>query len=219
MSKSNNRVVETSDGSSSIYVPELDEHYHSKHGALRESMHVFIEAGLKATSSESVKALEMGFGTGLNAWLTAIHTNKPVEYHSIEKYPVELDLIQQLNYTAGYSSSENELFKQIHQAEWNVLEEINPGFQLKKIQGDFYSAPIDSDYNLIYWDVFGHRVQPHLWEKELFERIYSNMQSGGVLVTYSSKGVVRRTLIEIGFEVEKLKGPPGKREMIRAWKR
>lgn len=219
MSKSNNRVVETSDGSSSIYVPELDEHYHSKHGALRESMHVFIEAGLKAVSSESVKVLEMGFGTGLNAWLTAIHANKPVEFHSIEKYPVELDLIQQLNYTDGYSSSEKDLFERIHQKEWNVLEEINLDFHLKKIQGDFYSAPIDSDYNLIYWDVFGHRVQPHLWEKELFERVYSNMQSGGVLVTYSSKGVVRRTLIEIGFEVEKLKGPPGKREMLRAWKR
>ena len=219
MSKSNNRVVETSDGSSSIYVPELDEHYHSKHGALRESEHVFIEAGLKAVPSESVKVLEMGFGTGLNAWLTAIHTNKPVEYHSIEKYPVELDLIRQLNYTDGCSRSEKELFKHIHQAEWNVLEEINSDFQLKKIQGDFYTAPIDSDYNLIYWDVFGHRVQPHLWEKELFEHVYSNMQSGGVLVTYSSKGVVRRTLIEIGFEVEKLKGPPGKREMLRAWKK
>ena len=217
-----NQHIATKDGSSTLYVPELDETYHSRHGAIQESTHVFIQAGLKHCEAqhESLKILELGFGTGLNAWLTALYCTQPVKFHSIEKYPVEIADALALNYPDQLAVETGQaLFEQITQAEWEKPVQISSRFELLKIQSDFRSAELDKDYDLVYWDVFGYRAQPHLWQADLFGKVFDAMKAGGCLVTYSSKGVVRRTMEEVGFEVEKLDGPPGKREMVRAWKK
>jgi tRNA U34 5-methylaminomethyl-2-thiouridine-forming methyltransferase MnmC len=220
--KQENQRIATKDGSHTLYVPELDETYHSRHGAIQESMHVFIEAGLKhlEPTHTQLSILELGFGTGLNAWLTAVHATKPVYFHSIEKYPVSLEDALSLNYPDEYRVENGEaFFKAITTANWEETVSISANFKLHKTQGDFRTASLQPSYDLIYWDVFGFRAQPDLWEAPLFQRIYEALKLNGCLVTYSSKGVVRRTMEAVGFEVEKLAGPPGKREMVRAWKR
>jgi len=220
--KQGNQHIATKDGSSTLYVPELDETYHSRHGAIQESMHVFIKAGLQYCEAhhDSLKILELGFGTGLNVWLTASHCTKPVKFHSIEKYPVAIADALALNYPDQLDSEAgHEYFELITKAAWEESIGISPLFELHKTKADFRLAHLATDYDLVYWDVFGYRAQPHLWQADLFGKVFASMKKGGCLVTYSSKGVVRRTMEEVGFEVEKLDGPPGKREMVRAWKR
>ncbi len=217
----------TKDGSKTLYIKELNENYHSLHGALQEAQHVFIDNGIKQLDFSEIHILELGFGTGLNVLVTIDEFLKNSRYESInyitlEKYPVIEDEILDLDYGSLFDNkSIAEFNKKIHQAPWETKTEILPGFYLTKIQTDFFElGTLEMPaINLVYFDCFGARVQPDLWEKSLFELVADKMANGGLLTTYSSKGSVRRILQELGFEVEKKPGPPGKREMINARKK
>lgn len=210
----------TDDGSATLYVRELDEHYHSVKGALTESEHIFRDcAFLYRSKGEKLRVLEIGFGTGLNAVVTAMvaDSEHPVHYISIEKYPVEADTLSQLKYG---EIVENELYNDIINAEWDREVEITPFFTLEKIEGDYLLDSLPSNIDVIYFDAFAPEKQPEMWSREAFERLYAIANNGAVLTTYCSKGVIRRMLMDIGFEVERIAGPPnGKREILRAIKR
>ncbi|WP_075591635.1 tRNA (5-methylaminomethyl-2-thiouridine)(34)-methyltransferase MnmD [Labilibacter marinus] len=217
MSKAEIKI--SKDGSHTLFVPELNEHYHSTNGAIQESLHVFIEAGLKHLNLDKINILEFGFGTGLNAFLTAIHKgDKEIHYHSMEKYPIESSTIKELNYGDIVDPNKKELFQQLHQVSWEEEHKLEYNFSLKKQQCDFKDVVLEPKYNLIYFDAFAPEIQPKLWSKEIFEKAYKSLVSGGVLTTYCAKGVVRRTMQEVGFTVERLQGPPGKRQIMRAIK-
>lgn len=214
----------TSDGSHTIYLPELDETYHSVHGAIQEAKHVFIESGLNYFNDrERVNILEIGFGTGLNTYLTlldSINSSKMINYTGIEAFPLFIETIEKLNYLSELDSSdkEREFFFNIHQAEWNQPNSINSNFMLTKIEAKIQEFNSDRKYDLIYFDAFGPRVQPEMWEKDILTKMYNVLNPSGILVTYCAKGSVKRGLRKVGFEVESLPGPPGKREMTRATK-
>lgn len=217
-------VKTTSDGSKTLFISNLNEGYHSHHGALQEAEHVFIENGIKNVSDYDINILELGFGTGLNAMVTINEYLKnpswgTLHYFTLEKYPVTLQEIEQLSYAELFTMEQaEEILQKLHACEWNVAQEIVPGFTLTKFHCDFYSLKDLSlpPINLVYYDCFGARVQPDLWEKPLFEQVKDKMALGGLLTTYSSKGSVRRILKALQFEVTKLEGPKGKREMINA---
>ena len=217
-------IKTTSDGSKTLYINDLNENYHSHHGALNEAKHVFIENGLKLVNNYEINILELGFGTGLNVLVTFDEylkndKNHVIHYFTLEKYPVTNEEIEALDYAHLFERPEvQELYQKMHAAEWNVLQEISPNFYLKKIETDFFNLEkMDlPKIDLVYFDCFGARVQPDLWEKPLFEMVAKKMNKNGLLTTYSSKGSVRRILKELGFLVEKKPGPPGKREMINA---
>lgn len=220
------RIVTTSDGSSSLYLEEWDEHYHSHHGALAEARHVFIRHGLQfvmeTKEPSSVALLEIGFGTGLNALLSALFAQQnllTINYTGVEAFPVRREEWQSLNYPEllqkeGDSAS---LFENLHESSWSQPNTITPVFILEKRNQDFRDICDERQFDLIYFDAFGARVQPELWERPVFDRMYKALKPGGILVTYASKGSVRRAMQASGFTVEKLPGPPGKREMVRAW--
>ncbi|MGS0747553.1 tRNA (5-methylaminomethyl-2-thiouridine)(34)-methyltransferase MnmD [Halpernia sp. GG3] len=216
-------IIVTNDGAKTLYIRELNESYHSTHGALQEAKHVFIENGLKKINSYDINILELGFGTGLNLLATIndflkTDKNHRINYHTLEKYPVNTNEILELAYFNLFEVKLESIFNRIHSCEWNEKIELIPNFFFKKIKDDFHNLeriklpPI----NLVYFDCFGSRVQPDLWEIDLLKKIKNKMTSGGLLTTYSSKGSFRRALKELDFEVEKLQGPPGKREMINA---
>jgi len=218
-------VVNTADGSHTVSIPEMNVTYHSRHGAIRESMHVFIGAGLRYLSGrlgrpyrlEPVRLFEMGFGTGLNAFLTAIEAEKEkikIYYTAVEQYPLTLEEAGQLNYseTLGHK----ELFDSLHQSKWKEDVNINDYCTLRKEQTSLLNFSALQPFNLIYYDAFAPAAQPELWTKEVFEKLFHLLTPGGVLVTYCSKGDVRRAMMAAGFTVTKLPGPPGKREMLRA---
>ena len=217
-------IIITGDGSPTLFVPELDEHYHSIHGAYNESMHVFIQAGLahQLNTFSELKILEIGLGTASNLLLTmqylSAHKNKVI-YDAIEPFPLETAVIKQLSshYTNLYQTSPA-LFEQIHTAAANTPILLNTQFQFTRLENTLEQIPFSSTYNLIYFDAFGPRAQPEIWSLANFEKLYQVMETGGVLVTYCAKGEVRRTMQAAGFSVEKLPGPPGKREMLRATK-
>ena len=220
-------IYTTKDGSKTIYIPEWNEHYHSKHGALQEAEHVFIKNGLNLLAQKpEVKILEFGFGTGLNALITALLAKRKIEYHSLERYPMTLEEANALDYPSVFAEYFNkeqsgieELFQKIHSVEWGSLEEINTEFKLKKIEADFKTVNLPKNYfDIIYFDAFGKRVQPELWSVEIFFNIYNSLIKGGLFTTYACNGDTKRALKEVGFEVEKKAGPPGKREMLNAWK-
>jgi tRNA U34 5-methylaminomethyl-2-thiouridine-forming methyltransferase MnmC len=212
-------VITTEDGSSTIFLPELNENYHSTHGAVRESMHVFIDAGLKQINSDKIKIFEVGFGTGLNCWLTFKNSEgRDILYHAIERFPIEDNLIQKLNYGQFTGVGGDLFFSQIHEFPWEKELMMSQRFMLKKIKGDLISFETPQTYNLIYFDAFAPEVQPELWSAEVFRKMYDMLEPGGILVTYCAKGEVRRTMQACGFAVERLPGPPGKREMLRAIK-
>lgn len=209
----------TDDGSATLYVKELDEHYHSVKGALTESEHIFRDcAFLYRSKGERVRVLEVGFGTGLNAVVTAMAANEehPVYYISIEKYPVDCDTLSQLKYGEIVDKT---LYDKIIDAEWNREVEITPFFTLEKIEGDYLTDNLPSFIDVIYFDAFAPEKQPEMWTREAFERLYASASSDAVLTTYCSKGVIRRMLADIGFKVERIAGPKnGKREILRATK-
>lgn len=215
----------TADGSHTIAIPEMQVTYHSKHGAIQESMHVFIEAGLKPALEQGhtvVKLLEMGFGTGLNALLTAMHSpeKQNIQYVAIEAYPIEGSISDSLNYCELLNAPELEpIFRKMHGAEWEEAIAITPSFTLQKIQGRLQDYQPAQSFNLVYFDAFAPNAQPELWTTEIFSRLFNALEEEGILVTYCSKGDVRRALIAAGFTVEKIPGPPGKREMLRAIKK
>ncbi len=213
------KIVISDDGSHTFYVESLDEHYHSSFGAISESKYVFIEAGLLSSPVKDPGILEIGFGTGLNALLTFVHAgrNRRIKYFSLEKYPLQKDEWTLLNYTAG-NKELSKYFHMMHSADWNEWLLINTGFTLFKSQSDYNEFTPEGRYDIVYFDAFSPDVQPDLWCKENFEKLYRCMNKEGILVTYSAKGVVRRVLIECGFKVEKLPGPQGKRHMLRAYR-
>ncbi len=205
-------------------MPDLDEQYHSKHGAIQEAMHVFIEMGLRFTLSRKrynhnppLKILEYGLGTGLNAMLTAIRSDdQKIDYTGLEAYPVTDEEAAAMDY--GSQLDRAELYLQLHAQPWNETADLTEDFTFTKIQSKFedYDRPGSAD--LIYYDAFGPRTQPELWSQSLFESCYKNLNKNGVLVTYCAQGQARRNMQAAGFNVERLPGPPGKREMLRAVK-
>ena len=218
------KVILTEDDSHSIYLPELDETYHSIHGAIQESKHVFIDAGLnywlgKHANLPAVKMLEFGFGTGLNALLTIINIDVSikVDYHTLEKFPLPREITRSLNY--GEILNKPEIYDKIHNANWDERQSILPNFSIKKLETDFRDYIYDETYDIIYFDAFAPSKQPELWTKSIFECCYQSLNKGGVLVTYSARGQLKRDLKSIGFVVESLPGPPGKIEITRAIKR
>ncbi|HTF02955.1 MAG TPA: tRNA (5-methylaminomethyl-2-thiouridine)(34)-methyltransferase MnmD [Bacteroidia bacterium] len=217
----NREIVLTSDGSSSIYLPEFNEHYHSTHGAVQESRHVFMKRGWEEVirGKSSIEILEVGFGTGLNAWLVYEETlsgNSPEVYYSaIEAFPVTTEMASLLNYCSPEQKAE---FMKLHEADWNAGITISLQFILEKIQTTLADFVPFRKYDLVFFDAFAPRVQPEMWTKEVFDKMFAAMSPGGILVTYCSKGEVRRNMIAAGFTVEKVPGPPGKREMLRAVK-
>jgi tRNA U34 5-methylaminomethyl-2-thiouridine-forming methyltransferase MnmC len=216
-----NELVITSDGSHTIFVPELNEHYHSIHGAVQESSLVYIKNGLEFCTANPLSIFEVGFGTGLNTLLTAISNNdnkRIIHYTSIEKHPISISVINTLNHWNFAGSNGKQIFNSIHTAKWGSFEKISDSFYLKKIRGDLVEDKIEGKFNLIYFDAFGPDKQPEIWAQNVFEKIAEITVSGGIFVTYSAKGAIKRLLRVNGFKVSMLPGPPGKREMIRATK-
>lgn len=227
-------VVITGDGSSTIHLPEWDEQYHSKHGAIQEAYHVFIKHGLhhfcsagchlegSLDGNSHISILEIGLGTGLNAFITLLEAEnlkQSIDYYGVEGYPVALNEINQLNYSEQLNEGKSELlFKQLHDVSWGENHKITDFFFLNK-QHKFFAEINEKDtFNIIYFDAFGARVQPELWTEKIFQKMFDALKDNGVLVTYAAKGSVRRAMQTVGFLVEKLPGPPGKREMLRATK-
>jgi tRNA U34 5-methylaminomethyl-2-thiouridine-forming methyltransferase MnmC len=214
-------LVVTSDGSHTLFVPDLNEHYHSIHGAVQESALVYIKNGLEFCSTDPLKIFEVGFGTGLNALLTATSGSskkRMIHYTSIEKFPVPDNVINKLNHWVFTGNNEKEIFDRIHRAKWGTFGKITRNFYLKKIKCDLVSDPIEGKYDLIYFDAFGPDKQPAIWTGSVLNKISEITQPGGVFVTYSTKGEVKRLLKSNGFKVDILPGPPGKREVLRAIK-
>lgn len=216
------KIITTSDGSKTIHIVDWDEQYHSKHGAIQEAYHVFIKSGLSLFKNRSLSILEIGFGTGLNCLITLLEASKfnlNIQYTGIEKYPITSEELEQLNYISELKAdSFTKEFQKMHQSPWEKEIEISETFYLHKQQKDFENLEDANKFNLIYFDAFGARVQPELWTEIIFAKMYAALQIDGVLVTYSAKGSVRRAMQAVGFVVERLPGPPGKREMLRATK-
>lgn len=216
-------LILTGDGSHTLFVPALNEHYHSVHGAIRESMHVFIQAGFMACRQSQINLLEIGFGTGLNAFLTYLESaqwGKEVNYYSYEPFPIEPQTFMQLNYAEQTGHPElRDVFRMMHAFDLGQRFEAGIGFTLHKIKEQIETASLPAEFfHLVYFDAFAPVVQPELWTYEIFRKIFEAMHGNGILVTYSARGEVRRNLVKAGFAVERLPGAPGKREMLRALK-
>ena len=216
-------IIKTLDGSTTIHLKEWDECYHSKHGAIQEAKHVFIKNGLSLFEKDPVSILEIGFGTGLNAFITfleAIQKNQKIDYVGVEAYPVNAEEVLAMNYVEELEALEfHNIFEKMHKCEWDNKVEICDQFSLTKRKQFFDEINDFETFDLIYFDAFGYRVQPELWSTEIFQKMYNSLKPNGVLVTYAARGVVKRSMIAVGFTVEKLAGPPGKREMFRAFKK
>ena len=216
----NIELLLTEDGSHTLRVEELDECYHSTHGAVQESMHIFINAGLRAFAvmdSVDIRVLEIGFGTGLNAYLTLLESetlNRRIHYTTLELFPITIDNALQLNYPEIFCQ-ERSLFEKIHVSEWDKEVEITPCFTLHKIKADFTCYDLQGSYDVIYFDAFSPEKQPEMWEEKCFRKIFNHSDNGVVLTTYCAKGAVRRAMQSAGFIVERLSGPVGKREILR----
>lgn len=215
-------IQETQDGSHTLYSEEFDEIYHSRRGAWQESMHVFVEAGLNHIVSQrtSFNILEIGFGTGLNAILTVRAVGNlqiKIQYTGIEPLPVPLEVIEQLNYLEIFEDEKlKNTFLQIHESQWNQFMDISENLKLQKVHAKLTDFESKEKFDLVYFDAFAPSKQPEMWTKECFEKIASLLNPDAILVTYCSKGEVQRNLKAVGFQIEKLAGPIGKREMIRA---
>jgi tRNA U34 5-methylaminomethyl-2-thiouridine-forming methyltransferase MnmC len=215
-------IIQTLDGSTTIHIAEWDECYHSKHGAIQEAQHVFIKNGLSLFPDRNVSILEIGFGTGLNAFITFLESkkrNQSIVYVGVEAYPISAEEIVSMNYVEELNAVEqSSIFDTMHQSNWEEKIILDDDFTLTKRKQFFEEINDENKFDLIYFDAFGYRVQPELWSTAIFEKMYKALKPNGVLVTYAARGVVKRSMIEVGFTVEKLAGPPGKREMFRATK-
>jgi tRNA U34 5-methylaminomethyl-2-thiouridine-forming methyltransferase MnmC len=223
-------ILITSDGSTTIHLPDWNEQYHSKHGAIQESYHVFIKSGLalfchsdgSEETQDTISILEIGFGTGLNCFITFLESKKikkKINYVGVEAYPVINDEIQKLNYVSELDAMKSQcVFDAMHGVSWDKKHQISEDFVLRKRKQFFEEIEDENCFNLIYFDAFGAEHQPTLWTQTIFKKMYTALKIGGVLVTYCAKGSVRRAMITVGFAIERLEGPPGKREMLRATK-
>ena len=215
--------ITTGDGSHSLYNSEIKESYHSTYGAILESKHIFIEAGLNLfkDSIETIHILEVGFGTGLNGLLSYIWSHqfrKSVNYQGIEAYPVNKDVTGELNYP-GLLEIEKSIFLELHKTD-EIYRQISPYFNLKVNHALIQEFSLPADYfQVVYFDAFSPAVQPEMWSVDVFRSIFKAMRKGGVMTTYSTKGDVKRGLMEVGFLIEKIPGPVGKREVLRAFKK
>ena len=223
------KIITTADGSKTIQIEDWNEQYHSIHGAIQEANHVFIKHGLLFCNSQfqtkvshrPINIMEIGFGTGLNAFLTLLKSTELdvfVHYTGIEAYPVSQEEIQELNYVELIDPNYISEFDALHKTNWEEWSVITSKFNLIKEQKFFNAVESQNHFDLIYFDAFGARVQPDLWTEDIFQKMFRALKPNGVLVTYSAKGSVRRAMQASGFEVERLPGPPGKREMLRALK-
>ncbi|MEM6317165.1 MAG: tRNA (5-methylaminomethyl-2-thiouridine)(34)-methyltransferase MnmD [Bacteroidota bacterium] len=219
-----NELFETQDGSHSLFSEAHGVSYHSKYGAVQETQHVFINAALrfKALLQSDLHILDIGFGTGLNAYMTLLEAQKrnlTIHYTAIEAYPISLELATTLNYSEVLNQLELQpLFLQMHTSEWSQPLALTENFNFQKEKIYFEQLDFSNQFDIIYFDAFSPNSQPELWEADLMESMYRALKTDGVLVTYCAKGVVKRTMKAVGFEIEALKGPPGKREMTRALK-
>lgn len=215
-------IIITSDGSTSIHLPEWEESYHSKHGAIQEAQHVFIKNGLSLCKGQSVSVLEIGFGTGLNAFITFLESqkiNQNIDYVGVEGFPISTDEVVQMNYVNQLNASQFEAeFKTMHISDWEENVTISETFRLTKRKQLFNDINDKNQFDIIYFDAFGYRVQPELWSVEIFTKMFEALKEGGILVTYACRGPIKNAMKEAGFKIEKLAGPPGKREMLRGWK-
>jgi tRNA U34 5-methylaminomethyl-2-thiouridine-forming methyltransferase MnmC len=215
-------IIHTSDGSTTIHIKEWDECYHSKHGAIQEAKHVFIKNGLALFPNKKVSVLEIGFGTGLNAFITFLEAKglgQTIDYTGVEAYPISEEELQSMNYPKELDAlNHKELFGEMHTAKWEEKNHLSEDFSLTKRKQFFQDIDDVEKFDLIYFDAFGYRVQPELWSFSVFERMFKALKNDSILVTYAARGVIKRNMIEAGFTVEKLAGPPGKREMFRARK-
>ena len=212
------KLVFTNDGSHSLFVPEINECYHSRHGSIVEAEHVFIRNGLLAENRKQFNILEVGFGTGLNALLTAQKAkqkNIAVNYHGIELYPVSADNYTQLNFTDLIGIDNSELLK-LHECSWEKEHTIHDFFKLMKNKSALEDYTSKMKFDIIYFDAFSPEKQPYLWSSEVFQNMHELLNEDGFLVTYCAKGIVKRTMKSVGFEIIVLDGPPGKRQMTRA---
>ncbi|MGD2034704.1 MAG: tRNA (5-methylaminomethyl-2-thiouridine)(34)-methyltransferase MnmD [Bacteroidales bacterium] len=215
-------VKVTDDGSATLYVPAVNEHYHSTYGAVQESVHVFVQAGLMTLKEKKINILEVGFGTGLNALLTFLRSPASVQinYYGIEPDPLSWTLIRTLRYDdfLDLSEKQRKCFQLMHTSNWGCATEISGSFVLHKIRAGLNDLSFRDTFDLVYFDAFAPNVQPELWSGSVFQKLSDAMRNGGILVTYCSKGDVRRNMQKAGFKAERLPGPPGKREMLRAKK-
>ncbi|MEZ4937963.1 MAG: tRNA (5-methylaminomethyl-2-thiouridine)(34)-methyltransferase MnmD [Crocinitomicaceae bacterium] len=207
------KVIQTSDGSTTLYREDLDETYHSRHGAIQEARHVFIENGLEKSAKNPLHIFEMGFGTGLNAFLTFQNAKNEIYYTGLELYPVDAELIEKTNYWQALNTEKSDFIK-MHELPWEDFHDLTEQFHLRKLKGDLHSILLKEKFDLIYFDAFGPRAQNELWEKPILEKIVKLMDNESIFVTYCAKGQVRRDLEELGLKMDRLPGPPGKREML-----
>lgn len=221
----NLEIFETQDGSHSIFATEFGVSYHSKYGAIQETQHVFIDAALrfKAVLQRHIAILEIGFGTGLNAYMTYLEGRKrnlTINYVTVEAYPLSYPQAQCLNYPdlLQVSEEERQFFLDMHATDWNEATDLDEDFTLTKLHQRFEQVDFQDAFDIIYFDAFAPNAQPELWETPVISRMYNALRSGGILVTYCAKGAVKRTFKSVGFDIEALQGPPGKREMTRAIK-
>ena len=220
-------LLKTDDGSMTIHLPDINEQYHSKHGALQEANHVFLKMGLEPLIDDFSKIplsiLEIGLGTGLNCLIThneSVKNNIKINYTAVEAFPVATEEWEAMDYGQLLNTKvSREIFRNIHELPWEFEQVLDVNFLLTKQQKEFKDIADKEIYNLIYFDAFGARVQPELWTETIFQLMFNSLKENGVLVTYSAKGSVRRAMQAVGFTVERLEGPPGKREMLRAVKK
>ncbi|HPB02896.1 MAG TPA: tRNA (5-methylaminomethyl-2-thiouridine)(34)-methyltransferase MnmD, partial [Bacteroidales bacterium] len=219
------KLIITEDGSHTLFIPELNEHYHSIHGAVAESRHVFIEAGLKPKIIENKKlnVLEVGLGTGLNAALALVAAEEnqiQLNYFAVEPFPISAEDMMQLNYSkVSESTRMNEVIPAIHAASRDNAVHISPYFVFNYFEKRIQNIEFENDFfDVVFFDAFSPGVQPEMWTMDVFQKIAAAMKPGAVLVTYVAKGEVRRTMKACGLSIEKLPGFGGKREMTRATK-
>jgi tRNA U34 5-methylaminomethyl-2-thiouridine-forming methyltransferase MnmC len=216
-------IIKTLDGSTTIHLLDWDECYHSKHGAIQEAYHVFIKNGLSLVEEKKISILEIGFGTGLNAFITLLEAQKNnlnIDYTGVEAYPVSKDEALEMNFLEELKAKEFEFdYQKMHDCSWEEKHIFNPNFSLTKRKQFFQDIQDKNAFNLIYFDAFGYRVQPELWSTEIFKNMFEALKDNGILVTYAARGVVKRSMQEVGFIVKKVAGPPGKREMMIGFKK
>ncbi|WP_026726331.1 tRNA (5-methylaminomethyl-2-thiouridine)(34)-methyltransferase MnmD [Flavobacterium sasangense] len=215
-------IIITDDGSTTIRIPEWDENYHSTHGAIQEAKHVFIKNGLDLfQKQDSISILEIGFGTGLNAFITFLETvnKEKVNYVGVEAYPISSEEIAQMNYVAELQATQYQaVFDKMHSCDWESQQNISENFILTKRKQFFQDIEDKEQYDLIYFDAFGFPLQPELWSEAIFKKMYEALLPKGTLVTYACRSSIKNAMLSVGFSIEKLPGAPGKREMLRATK-
>lgn len=220
------KIIITSDGSHSLEMEEWGETYHSIHGAIQESNHVYIEQGLmRFMHQDEIKIVEFGFGTGLNAFLTMVQImaqQKALIYHTIEAFPLQKQEYEILDFPVHFPDFKQgkQVFTAMHEVPWDVANQLHTQLVIKKLLASFETVALTKDYfDLVYFDVFGYQFQPHLWSEAIFKKAYDSLKQGGTLVTYACRTPIKRNMEAAGFTLEIVAGPPGKREMTLAHKR